>query len=1047
MRDQQIIHLTNRQISTIVSYNNELRSHVIGDEARLTGLKGKTAVFNFKSDLGEGDAEFSKKKKYWYYLAPTNKFDTRIETFTAKEATVCFLGELLKNTEVPEQIIVGEPAIRQSAWRENFRRHMREIFNELGYDTQPIFFPEPFAVFQYYRHEFLPKTSKSEVVLIIDIGGGTFNSCIVKTTDQGYLARGGATSVPLGLQAEACGGCEIDRGLLDKVIEAVRKNGIVWKDDPGSRADPKKSPVLLHIEDAKITLSKAIGQKAKVSEDQSDKKVHLHLDKGMLHPEHEIDMELTGEDLKDVIRTMWRTEYGKIIIRTINEAKKKLRGLGMDLDRLDRVLVAGGSSNLPFTKQEICTVLPTQVRRQDIHVGPHLGTSVAVGIAYECSEQSSRNPSLSVGTIAPCLLNELYLGFRKSRRSPVLLPKIRRNGNRLKNGQLLSAPFVIEDFRVSYELEMPFEVKERVFYCLSDQPFQPEKEAIFLNLNSDVFSLDTTKKIIKRWQLEIEIGRDGMVSPTFIYKEKGKGANKMGRRVECPAFKLPNFKLREGTPHLGVDFGTSNSYIVRILGEPDEFRAVEYPEFKIRQAVLDKLRLLENELIESRKAGILGRENAIRHARDQLLLMVFHSNKIEGNPLTKGETEEIISKDSSSNLSKQEKEAFNLQRAYSWMLDYLNSCFEEPEGFIRNLNKMMFEGISPEGGQYRRKAVKISGMDFTPPNSSSVPAFMERLAEELKGGIKERSVVEFAATMHTKLVWIHPFVDANGRTARLLMNAILLSNGLPAIIINYADKGRYLETLSQSNKGDISSLVDLIIECFYEALQDIRQKVLHDAKQEEESDRLQPESDTDIAEEPEMDPIDSALMEAGITGIRDPLALVMETKIERQRQVVEANYLAWKQSFAVLQSELRSIVEQFNSDTRYRNAGYRINLLEYDVLPFDKYLDITLGKKVSKTWFVGVEIIGPQSKERMLFFFERFVEKARDKKVLSPVSLVLARSDGASYRKLESEPVSLREVAYSDGQLIFSYSNDQIVTGNVRLTLKTMLAEVIKSYL
>ena len=125
--------------------------------------------------------EYDEKKQM---LRPV---DTRM--LTAREATVYFLQELLKGKAVPGEIIIGEPAERDTAWKENFRRHVREILEEV-YGVKPQFLPEPFAVFQYYRlyEQVFSAESKPETVLIIDIGGGTFNSCVIGTTEAGYLA-------------------------------------------------------------------------------------------------------------------------------------------------------------------------------------------------------------------------------------------------------------------------------------------------------------------------------------------------------------------------------------------------------------------------------------------------------------------------------------------------------------------------------------------------------------------------------------------------------------------------------------------------------------------------------------------------------------------------------------------------------------------------------------------------------------------------------------------------------------------------------------------
>lgn len=133
----------------------------------------------------------------------------------------------------------------------------------------------------------------------------------------------------------------------------------------------------------------------------------------------------------------------------------------------------------------------------------------------------------------------------------------------------------------------------------------------------------------------------------------------------------------------------------------------------------------------------------------------------------------------------------NLEASYNWMLDHFESCFDQPEAFTREINRHIVENIKSNGGQYRTESVSLSGMNFTPPAASSVPAFMQQLGEEIKSRGIDRSPIEFASSVHTKLVSIHPFIDGNGRTARLLLNATLLSLGLPVIVVNYADKERY----------------------------------------------------------------------------------------------------------------------------------------------------------------------------------------------------------------------------------------------------------------
>lgn len=485
MSTEEIVPLVKQRIPTIVGFDPVSQSNTIGDEARRIGLNGKTNVFNFKPVFGLADKEFSGPKKYWYSIPGTSEHSGRTETFTAKEAGQRFLETLFTGIQMPEKLIIGEPAIRDQTWKENFRRHMRDIFSEMRL-AEPVFFPEPFAAFQYYRHidKSFPVASRAEIVLIIDIGGGTFNSCIIRTTEQGLLARGGATALPLGLQAEVCGGSEIDKELLKKILGKCHGAGIRWKDDPVRRAELNGGPALLRVEDAKIRLSEDISKwgDARLSVDFSSLKVSVSFPKGELHAEREIHQELTGEDLKAVIRDMWRRHYGRIICDTVNEAQQKLQSaLQLSFDRIDRVLVAGGPSRLPFVKEEIVTVLPNFVDRNSIYLGSDIGEAVAFGIACECREQAKRDPQLSVDKISPCILNDLFLGFRQTRRGHFEIPRVRKDGVLLKDAQLLSAPFETEELTQTYEVELPFDIEDRLLYYFSSTPFHDDPPSTPLN--------------------------------------------------------------------------------------------------------------------------------------------------------------------------------------------------------------------------------------------------------------------------------------------------------------------------------------------------------------------------------------------------------------------------------------------------------------------------------------------------------------------------------------------------------------------------------------
>ena len=87
-----------------------------------------------------------------------------------------------------------------------------------------------------------------------------------------------------------------------------------------------------------------------------------------------------------------------------------------------------------------------------------------------------------------------------------------------------------------------------------------------------------------------------------------------------------------------------------------------------------------------------------------------------------------------------------------------------------------------------------------------------------------------AAAAHTWFVHIHPFIDGNGRVARLLMNLVLMRFGVPIAIITREDRMRYYDALEQAQCSEISGLVALLCECIHESLEEYE----HAAEQQKE---------------------------------------------------------------------------------------------------------------------------------------------------------------------------------------------------------------------
>lgn len=199
----------------------------------------------------------------------------------------------------------------------------------------------------------------------------------------------------------------------------------------------------------------------------------------------------------------------------------------------------------------------------------------------------------------------------------------------------------------------------------------------------------------------------------------------------------------------------------------------------------------------------------------------YESNRIEGNTLTLVETDLIINKGMTVSGKKMQEhlEAVNHKIAIDFIRDIVSKNTEITQKTIRDIHSIILHGIdSKNAGVWRTDRVRISGSRHICPNPVKIPKLMDELFEYYEANKDRLHPVILSATMHEKLVTIHPFIDGNGRTARLLMNMILLKHGYPITVISSenqarADYYRTLETAQISQNGDNTEFVLLVANC------------------------------------------------------------------------------------------------------------------------------------------------------------------------------------------------------------------------------------------
>ena len=187
----------------------------------------------------------------------------------------------------------------------------------------------------------------------------------------------------------------------------------------------------------------------------------------------------------------------------------------------------------------------------------------------------------------------------------------------------------------------------------------------------------------------------------------------------------------------------------------------------------------------------------------------YSSNAIEGNTLTLSETALVLTGMTISEKPlKDHLEALGHKEAFCFLEDFIKSHEPISELFIRQLHSLVLLDKPRDKGVYRRIPVIITGAVHTPPHPCMVAPMMEALVRDLRK--KKHHPLVAAAEFHVRFEAIHPFIDGNGRTGRLLSNFILMRAGYLPISIKYENRRAYYEAFTAYHtKGDIIPLLKI----------------------------------------------------------------------------------------------------------------------------------------------------------------------------------------------------------------------------------------------
>lgn len=230
----------------------------------------------------------------------------------------------------------------------------------------------------------------------------------------------------------------------------------------------------------------------------------------------------------------------------------------------------------------------------------------------------------------------------------------------------------------------------------------------------------------------------------------------------------------------------------------------DFSRIDLLKKEIDKLRPFSGELLKSIK-------------QYYKIGLTWSSNALEGNTLTESETKVLI-EDGLTVGGKQLNEVFEAighAEAYEFMFSLCQNR-KISEYDIKNMHKLFYKNIDTENsGNYRKIPVVVTGSKFPVCDPLQIEHEMNNLYLWMEKSREKFHPIEFSAKLHKKFVFIHPFIDGNGRLARLLMNTALIQDGYMLAVIPPILRAEYVQLLEKAHSDDkpfVSFIGDRVFE-------------------------------------------------------------------------------------------------------------------------------------------------------------------------------------------------------------------------------------------
>ena len=584
----------NNYIPTMVCYLDKDNTPLAGVNAEKQILNKKLVNQNFKVELGDitpskinrDKFETECGKEISAYNLTKDFFDYTLSTIENKV-------EINKETgKIPVKIMVSEPLAFQDKnhaknWIKNYRRNIKRILSR--YEVVD-FLPEPFAVYQFYRYGLrIPQLigDSKHIALIIDFGGGTFDVCVIESTNKGDISLTGKHSKPLASASSPIGGFYINEVIAEYLIKrnlegSDRKTAdtilgnykrilkgefsitTISREKWDFISNFKK--LTLDIEKYKIELTNLITDWKMNSVQDDYIKIRVSLPDNPFSKTSWSEHDFRTHEFKKIFKEGIWPKLSKAIDKVLTIAKGELNG-----KKITTTLISGGSSNIRWLSDLLSATFEEELNAaKPLPLSTSFQEIVAKGLAIECARRNYESESEFVSvTYNPIrlILNPDNKG-NEIKKYQSIEKKIdmtnAKAGDLLPSAQSLTH-FIDEAIQWKVRLKHPPKQSLKYFFV---RPDSTEEELDCYNIENNTIHTKNNKKFDSQIRVELTFHEDGTVFPRFIYKVGNDKKNIPSNIVDGDPFVIDmTYESNRNNivaDYVGFDFGTSNSSICEL---------------------------------------------------------------------------------------------------------------------------------------------------------------------------------------------------------------------------------------------------------------------------------------------------------------------------------------------------------------------------------------------------------------------------------------------------------------------------------------------------